>query len=185
MIMQAQPTPKKSRRLFRRVAGVVALALIVAGAYVFHRVRQLPPELMRDIRAGIAARDIADPDQRFAKFLEGRYGAQNDPANQRNAFLGFFDPDHIKAMQLLVKHSPEKQRQANIDAAAKWVQQYRDNLTPQQRADLADRILSPEGHAAMKQATAAYNAQDVHYRDHSQAVVSQLLTTISSLQSQP
>jgi len=183
--MQAQPKPKKSRRLFWPIAGVAALALVVAGAYVRHRVRQLPPELMQDIRAGIAARNIADPDQRFAKFLEGRYGVQSDPANQRNAFLGFFESDHIKAMQLLVQHSPEKQRQANIDAAANWVQHYRENLTPQQRADLIAHILSPEGRAAMKQATGVYNSQDVHYRDKSQAVVSELLTTIASLQAQP
>ena len=183
--MQAKVKPGKSRRLLWQIAGVTLLVLVVAGAYVVHRIRQLPPELMHDIRAGIAARDIADPGQRFEKFLEGRYGPQNDPVNQRNAFLGFFDPDNIKAMQLLVKHSPSNQRQANINAAAKWVQQYRENLTPQQRADLAARILSPEGRATMKQATALYNSQDVHYRDQSQAVVSQLLDTIASLKTQP
>jgi hypothetical protein len=183
--MQAKAKPKKSWRLFWKITGVTLLVFVAAGAYVVHRIRQLPPELMQDIRAGIAARDIADPNQRFEKFLESRYGSQNDPVNQRNAFLGFFDPDHIKAMQLLVKHSPKNQRQANIKAAANWVQQYRENLTPQQRADLAARILSPEGRATMQQATAVYNSQDVHYRDQSQAVISQLLTTIASLKSQP
>lgn len=183
--MQAKVKPKKSWRLVWQITGGTLLVLVVAGAYVVHRIRQLPPELMQDIRAGIAARDIADPNQRFEKFLEGRYGPQNDPVSQRNAFLGFFNPDHIKAMQLLVKHSPANQRQANINAAAKWVQQYRENLTPQQRADLAARILSPEGLATLKQATALYNSQDVHYRDQSQPVVSQLLTTIASLKSPP
>ena len=115
--MPAKAPPKKSWRLFWQIAGVTLLILVVAGAYVVHRIRQLPPELMQDIRAGIAARNITDPNQRFEKFLEGRYGPQNDPVNQRAAFLGFFNPDHIKAMQLLVKHSPESQRQANINAA--------------------------------------------------------------------
>lgn len=179
--MQGKVKPKKSWRLFWQITGVTLVVLGVIGAYAIHRIRQLPPELMQDIRAGIAARDIADPNQRFAKFLEGRYGPQNDPVNQRNAFLGFFDPDHIKSMQLLVQHSPKEQRQANINAAAKWVQQYRENLTPQQRTDLSARILSPEGRATLKQATALYNSQDVHYRDQSQAVVSQLLNTIASL----
>ena len=183
--MQAKENKSKPRRLFWRITGVTLLVFVVAGAYVVHRIRQLPPEMMLDIRAGIAAWDIADPNQRFEKFLEGRYGSQNDPVNQRNAFLGFFDPDHIKAMQLLVKHSPKNQSQANINAAANWVQQYRENLTPQQRADLAARLLSPEGHETLKQATALYNSQDVHYRDQSRPVVSQLLNTIASLKSQP
>jgi hypothetical protein len=181
--MPATVKPKKSGRLFWQITGITLLLLSAAGAYVVHRIRQLPPELMQDIRAGIAAREITDPNQRFEKFLEGRYGSQNDPTNQRNAFLGFFAADHIKAMQLLVKHSPKKQQQANINAAAQWVQQYRENLTPQQRADLAARLLSSEGLATMQQATAVYNSQDVHYRDQSQAVVSQLLTTIVRLKS--
>jgi hypothetical protein len=183
--MQAKVKTKKSWRLFWPIAGATLLVFIAAGAYVVHRIHQLPPELMQDIRAGIAARDITDPNLRFAKFLEGRYGPQNDPANQRNAFLGFFAPDHIKAMQVLVRHSPKNQRQANINAAAQWVQQYRGNLTPQQRADLAASLLSPEGLATMQQATALYNSQDVHYRDQSQPVVAQLLQTIASLKSKP
>ena len=182
--MQTKVKPKKSWRLFWWITSATLLVLVVAGACVVHRIRQLPPELMQDIRAGRAARFIADPNQRFEKFLEGRYGPQNDPVNQRNAFLGFFDPDHIKAMQLLVKYSPKNQRQANINAAAKWVQQYRENLTPQQRADLAARILSPEGRANMQQASTVYDSQDVHYRDQSQCVISQLLTTIASLKAQ-
>ncbi len=181
--MQSEIKPQKTWRRFWQISGVALLTFVMAGTYVVHRIRQLPPELMQDIRAGRAARKITDPDQRFEKFLEGRYGSQNNPTNQRNAFLGFFDPDHIKSMQLLVKHSPKDQRQANINAAAKWVQQYRENLTPAQHDDLAARLLSPEGHATMQQATAVYNSQDVHYRDQSQAVISQLLNTIASLKS--
>ena len=88
-------------------------------------------------------------------------------------------------MQLLVKHSPANQRQANINAAADWVQKYRESLTPQQRADLGAQLLSPEGRATLQQATSVYNSQDVHYRDQSQAVISQLLKTIASLPSPP
>jgi len=183
--MQAQEKPKKSRRLFRRLAVFTLLLLVVAGAYAVHRIRRLPAELMQDIRAGIASRDITDPKRRFEKFLEGRYGSQNDPVNQRNAFLGFFDKDHIKAMQFLVKHSAENQRQANINAAANWVQQYREGLTTQQRAELASSLLSPEGREAFKQGIALYNSQDVYYRDQSQPVASQLLKTIANLKSPP
>ena len=80
----------KSWHRFWQVAVITLVVLAVAGAYVVHRIRQLPPELMQDIRAGIAARNITDPNQRFEKFLEGRYGPLTDPANQQKAFLGFF-----------------------------------------------------------------------------------------------
>jgi hypothetical protein len=53
--------------------------------------------MMKDVRAGIAARHIADPDARLAKYLEGRYGSMGDPANRRKVFLDFFDVEHIKA----------------------------------------------------------------------------------------
>jgi len=175
----------KSWHRFWQVAVITLVVLTVAGAYVVHRIRQLPPELMQDIRAGIAARNITDPNQRFEKFLEGRYGPLTDPANQQKAFLGFFDKDHIRAMQLLVKHSPENQRQANINASANWLQKYRENLTAQQRADLGVIVLSPAGHEMMKQATALYNMQDVYYREQTKPVISQLLKTIASLHSQP
>ncbi len=175
----------KSWRRFWQVTIITLVVLAVAGAYVIHRVRQLPPELMQDIRAGIAARHITDPDQRFEKFLEGRYGPLTDPANQQKAFLGFFDKDHIQAMQLLVRHSPKDQRQANINASANWVQKYRESLTSQQRADLSAHLFSPEGQQTLKQSTALYNMQDVYYREQTKPVISQLLKTIASLHSQP
>lgn len=181
---QAKVQKPKSWRLFWQITVITLLVLAVAGAYVVHRIRQLPPELMQDIRAGIAARDIKDPNKRFEKFLEGRYGPLTDPANRQKAFLGFFDKDHIRSMQLLVKHSPEKQRQANIDASAKWVQDYRDNLTAQERADLSAKLLSPEGHEVLKQATSLYNMQDIYYREQTKPVISELLKTIGSLHSQ-
>lgn len=183
--MQAKIKPKRSWRFLWTLTGAALVILAVVGAYVVQRIHQLPRELIQDVRAGIAARDIKDPNQRFEKFLEGRYGSQKDPVNEQKAFLGFFDPDHIRAMQLLVQHSPKDQRQANINAAAKWVQQYRENLTSQQRKDLAAQLFSPEGRSALQQATGVYNLQDVHYRDQSQVVISQLLTTIASLKSQP
>ena len=174
----------KKRRLFWQITGIALLILALAGVYVVHRLRQLPPELMQDIKAGIAARNIIDPDQRFEKFLEGRYGPQQNPTNQDKAFLGFFNPDHIRAMRLLVQHSPANRRQDNINASAKWLQQYRENLTPQQRANLNAQLFSPEGLAMLRRATSIYNSQDVYYRDQTKQVISQLLTTLSGIQSQ-
>lgn len=181
--MQVKANNPKSRRIFWRVAGITLLVILVAGAIVVHRIRQrIPPELMQDIRAGIAARNIPDADQRFQKFLEGRYGSQSDPANRQKAFLDFFNVDHIRALQLIVKHSPENMRQANINATAKWLEQYRQSLSPEQRADLRARLQTPDGAAMLRQATAQYNSQDVQYRGQTAAVISQLLKTIASLQ---
>ncbi len=172
---------KSGRSKFWRVAVICMAIFVVLGAVVVHRVRRvLPPELMQDIRAGIAARNIPDADERFEKYLELRYGPQSDPANRQKVFLDFFNLDHIRALQLMVKHSPENQRQANIDATAKWVEKYRESLTPQQRADLSARLQSP-GQTMLQQATAQYNSQDVQYRGQTAPVISQLLQTIASL----
>lgn len=181
--MQVKAEKSKSWRLFWRIVGITFVLVTIIGAVVAYRIRrQLPPELMQDIRAGIAARNVPDADQRFQKYLEGRYGSQADQANRDKAFLDYFNPDHIRALQLLVKHSPEDKRQANINASAKWVAQYRESLSPQQRADLTARLGTPEGRAMLQKATAQYNAQDVEYRGQTAQVISQLLQTIASLQ---
>jgi hypothetical protein len=181
--MQTKVVTAKSWRTFWRVAGLTVLVLAVVGALVVHRFRQrLPAALMQDIRAGIAARNIPDADLRFQKYLEGRYGPLSDPANRRKAFLDFFNVEHIRALQLLVKHSPENMRQANINASAKWVEQYRQSLNPQEHAELSTQLQSPEGRAMLQQATAQYNSQDVEYRGQTAPVISQLLKTIASLQ---
>jgi len=181
--MQAKPVQRKPWRTFWRVFGFTTLVLALAGAFLVHRLRQrIPAELMQDIRAGIAARHIQDPDLRFQKFLEGRYGPQSDPANRQKAFLDFFNKDHIRALQLLVRHSPPGMRQANIEATAKWVQQFRESLTAQQRADLNAQLQAAGGRGLLQQATAQYNSQDVQYRGQTAPVISELLKTIASLQ---
>jgi len=145
-----------------------------------------PAEVMKDIRAGLAARPVKDADDRLFKYLEARYGSMADPANRQQAFLDFFDVEHIEGLQLLVKYSPAEQRQANIDAMARWVAAYRDSLTSQERAALSARFQTPEGRAMLRRATARYNSQDVEYRGRTAPVISQLLRTIYQVQySQP
>ncbi len=157
--------------------------MLIAGAAGFFTIRKrLPPELSKDIRAGLAARRIQDADARFEKYLEVRYGPMSDPLNQQKAFLDYFNVEHIKALQLLVKHSPEAQRPQNIAAAARWVENYRESLTPDDRAALRARLHTPAGVEMLRRATAQYNSQDVHYRGQTAPVISQLLKTISSLQ---
>lgn len=168
-----------------RILGVLLLVLVLVGVALGLAVRRrLPPGLGKDIRAGIAARHIKDPDERLKKYLEGRYGPLSDPANRQQVFLDFFNVEHIKALQLLVKHAPESQRQASIQAMARWIESYRNSLTAQERADLKTRLQGSEGQAMLKRATTQYNSQDVAYRGQTAPVISQLLQTIGSLQNQ-
>jgi hypothetical protein len=137
---------------------------------------------MRDIKAGVAVRDIKDPDQRFAKYLEGRYGPMTEAANRQEAFLDFFNPEHIRALQFMVAHSPKEQQLDNIAASAKWVANYRNNLTAAERLALRAQLGSADGQRMLKRATAQYNAQDVYYRGQTAPVISQLLQTLHEVQ---
>lgn len=160
------------------------LAILVVAGFLWVRVfhQGPPPGLMKDIRAGIAARNLKDPDQRLLKYLEVRYGPMSNPTNRQNVFLDFFNTEHIEALQFLVKHSPEQHRQENIDAMARWVAGYRASLTLQERAVLNARFQTGEGQAMLRRATAQYNAQDVRYRGNTAPVISQLLRTIHEVQ---
>ena len=164
--------------------GASTFALLVLAAFVWMRVLHHgpPPEIMKDIRAGIAARHIKDPDERLHKYLEGRYGSMTDPVHRQEAFLDFFNVDHVKALQLLVKHSQEANRNANIDAMARWVAGFGASLTPQEREALNTRFRSEEGRAMLKRATAQYNSQDVRYRGSTAPVISQLLRTLNEIE---
>lgn len=179
-------TKTKQTRSWPRVVGIILAVLVVAGATLFVVVRKrIPPQFSKDIRAGLAARHIQDPDARFQKYLETRYGTMSDPLNRQNAFLDYFNVDHIKALQLMVKHSPESQREGSIAAAARWVEGYRNSLTPQDRTALRARLQSREGVAMLRRARSQYNSQDVKYRGQTAPVISQLLQTIGSLQQNP
>ncbi|HEX7652274.1 MAG TPA: hypothetical protein VF607_02135 [Verrucomicrobiae bacterium] len=181
-ILKPARTRSRGWRIFWYTSGVLALLLAILAGLVIHRLHQLPPEFMLDIKAGMAARGIQDADQRFEKYLEGRYGPQTNAANRDKVFLDFFNLEHIRAMQMMVKHSPVAQRQANIDATARWVQKYRNSLTDDQKEKLRQQLLSDDGKALLKNATTQYNQQDVQYRGQTAPVISQLLTTIAQLQ---
>ncbi len=161
-------------------SGLSAVLALTLAAFVWVRIlHHGPPRgLIRDIRAGIAARHIQDPDKRLLKYLEVRYGPMSDPANRQRAFLDFFNVDHIKGLQLLVRYSPPTQRQANIEAMARWVAAYRTSLTPEERTALNARFQSAQGKAMLRRATGQYNSEDVQYRGATAPVISQLLRTI-------
>lgn len=158
------------------MAGLVAVVLAAVGVWRFRQ--QAPPGLGDDLRAGLAARSIADPDARLRKYLEGRYGNLEDPEVRRRVFVDFFDPERIQALQWLVRRAPEDKRRESVEAMARWVAGYRMSLTPEERASLGAEFGSPEGRARLGRATAQYNAQDVQYRGMTAGVISELLRTL-------
>ncbi|MFO1513815.1 MAG: hypothetical protein U1F83_13005 [Verrucomicrobiota bacterium] len=162
--------------------GLVALMAIAVIGYL-KMFRGYPPqELMQDIKAGVAVLEIKDADTRFAKYLEGRYGPMSEAANREKAFLDFFNPEHIRALQFMVAHSPQEQRRENISATARWVAQFRAQMTAAERAALREKLKSDSGHVMLKRATAQYNAQDIYYRGDTAPVISELLRTIHEVQ---
>ena len=161
------------------VGGLLAVALLVG----FGMLRQrLPPGVMQDIRAGLPVRDIKDPNDRLAKYLENRYGPLTDPANRQQVFLDFFNVERIKTLQFLVRHSPADHRQPDIEAMASWLAAYRANLTPEEKSTLKGRFEGAEGQTMLRRATAQYNSQDVWYRGNTAPVISQLLQTVKEVQ---
>ena len=140
-----------------------------------------PKEVMKDVRAGLAARHIHDPQERIHVFLQARYGPLTEPANRERAFLDFFDVDHIKGLNFIVNHSPPEQKKANTQAMADWIAQYRKSMSPQEKSDLQARLDSAEGRAMLRRATAQYQSQDVYYRGNQQPVIAELMATLTAL----
>ncbi len=173
----------KSHRSFWRIVAAATLVLVVGGAALWLGWRRhVPREILPDVRAGLAARGIQNPDERLHKYLELRYGSLDDAAIRQKVFLDFFDIERIKALQFIVRHSPENQRQESIHAMSRWVESYRNSLTPSERAVLREKFSTPEGRSMLRRATAQYNSQDVRYRGQTAGVISQLLKTIHSVE---
>jgi len=174
------------RKCLGWIAGAVGLVLCLAVLF-WLRVAYFgrPVGLMKDIRAGLAARQIEDPDQRLVRYLEARYGSLSEPTNRQEVFVDFFNPERIKALQLLVKHAPDQQRQANIEAMARWLAAYRASMGAEERAALNARFQTSEGRTLLGRATAQYNSQDVHYRGYTAPVISELLRTLNEVEQLP
>jgi predicted kinase len=74
------------KRLWWRVASVaLGLLVIVAAVFLHQARRRIPPGLINDVRAGLAAMNVRDPDERLAKYLELRYGAMPSPSTAPTA----------------------------------------------------------------------------------------------------
>ncbi len=73
------------------------------------------------------------------------------------------------------------QRQANTEAMADWIANYRNTMPAEERAALQACLNSDVGQAMLRQATAQYQSQDVYYRGAQRAVIVELMTTLAAL----
>ena len=172
---------KTSRtKLFLWAGGTTLLVLALGVALWIHRFhRYTPAEVVQDIRAGLAVGNSPRPAERF---LELRYGPLDEPANRQKAFLDFFNVGHIQGLQILVARTPESRRQANINAMAQWVADYRRTMSPEEKQALGTYLGSQAGRLTLQQAASQYLQQDVHYRAATAGVIRELMTTVATVQ---
>lgn len=164
-------------------SGVAALIIfvltVVAGIHYIRR--HIPAEIVPDLRAAIAVRGVAGADNQFHQYLEKLYGPLDVATNREHAFEDFFNPRHIKAMQLIVKHTPRDHQLASIQATANWIQNYRQNMSAQEKADLSSYFDSGSGRTSLQAATAQFLQQDPEYRSAVVPVITQLMATLASV----
>ena len=160
---------------------VVGIALLTLGVVLWIRTfhRYTPMEVVQDIRAGLAARHAPQPVERF---LELRYGPLTEPANRQKAFLDFFNVGHIEGLHIIVTHMQAAERQTNIAAMAQWVAQYRRTMSPEEKQALNARLSTADGRRMLRQSTAQYLSQAVHYRAATAGVIRELMTTVVAVQ---
>jgi len=174
------------KRRIRKIliwTGVVVLFLALVGTVAWFRTfrHYTPREVIKDVRAGLAARNVQGAQARVETFLEARYGPLSDPANRQQAFLDFFNVDHIKGLNFIVEHTPADQKKANSAAMAEWIANYRRTMSPEEKAGLQARLDSPVGRAMLQEATTMYLSQDVYYRGAQQKVIAELMTTLAAV----
>jgi hypothetical protein len=174
---------KKRTTIIIAVSSAVGVALIVAGSALWVRTfhHYSPREFLKDVRAGLAARDIQQPKERVEVFLTARYGPLTDPANRQRAFLDLFNVDHTKALDFIAGHGPANQQQADTQAMAEWIAQYRKTMSAEERTALRTRINSQSGQSMLKQSTAHYMAQEESVRNAQKPVMMELTATLTSL----
>ena len=161
--------------------GAVGTLIVALGVTFWIRTfhRYTPLEVVQDIRAGLAARHAPQPVERF---LELRYGPLTESANRQKAFLDFFNVGHIEGLHIIVTHMQDGERQTNIAAMARWVAEYRRTMSAKEKQALNARLSTAEGRRMLRQATAQYLRQDVHYRAATAGVITELMTTVVAVQ---
>jgi hypothetical protein len=88
----------------------------------------------------------------------------------------------MEGLHRIVSHMQGAQKQTNIAATAQWIANYRQGMTPEEKADLASHLHSQAGRATLQRATAEYLKRDVAYRAATAPVIAELMTTLSAVQ---
>jgi hypothetical protein len=174
---------KKRTKIIIVVASVLGVALIAAGSALWVRTfhHYSPREFLKDVRAGLAARNIQQPKARVEAFLTARYGPLTDPANRQCAFLDLFNVEHTKALDLISGHGPANQQQADTQAMAEWIAQYRKSMSAEERSALRARVNSPSGQSMLQRSTAHFMAQEESVRNAQKPVMMEITATLTSL----
>lgn len=161
--------------------GATLLLIVAAGVagWIWRFRTYTPVAVALDIQAAVRARNAPNPARQF---LENGYGSLAEPANRQQAFLGFFDLDHMEGLYRITSHMQGTQRQTNIAATAEWIADYRRLMRPEEKAALASHLGSAVGRATLQKATSAYLKRDVAYRAATAPVIAELMTTLAAVQ---
>ena len=174
---------KKRTTMILLATGLGVLALVGAGSVVWTRTfgHYSPWEVFKDVRAGLAAKNIPQPKERVETFLTVRYGPLTEPANRQRAFLDLFNVEHTRALDFISGHSPSSQKEADTQAMADWIAHYRKTMSKEERAALRACINSEAGRNMLKRSTADYMAHEESIRKAQKPVMTELTTTLTSL----
>ena len=138
-----------------------------------------PAAAAQDLRAAYQARHAPEP---IKQFLELRYGPQTDPANRAAAVIDFFNVGHIEGLYLIAGNPTSRRTRNQVGVVAKTLQDYRRNMTPEERKELSDHFNSAAGRAQVQSATASYQSKDARFRAATAPVIAELMTTLAAVQ---
>jgi hypothetical protein len=177
-----RPSPKGKAGQIKTLVwiGGGGLVLLIASFLIWtkHFHHYTPMEAWKDLRAASQVEHSPDPVQLF---LELRYGPQTDPANRRKAFVDFFSAAHIEGLYLIVGDSTDSGTKTLVSEVAQIIKDYRETMSPAEKADLGAYFRSDTGRAHLREATTCYQSKDVQFRAVTTPVVRELLTTLTSM----
>lgn len=167
-------------RKFLYLSGVFIAVVAALAFWWSHRWgHYLPSDAYRDV---VAAMQVGDTKRPVERFLEIRYGAMDNAQNRQKAFQEFFNVDHIEGLYQIVNRLPPETRQARIEEMARWVAQYRQNLSPSERQSLKAYFESETGRAAVRQARIQYMKKDHRFRADAVPVIQEMMLTLHVVQ---
>lgn len=183
-------TSNQSASITRRIAsillwaGLVALTVFGAETWLWSRyvtriftvAQSGPPHKPTEAEAR-AAHDAG-----FQWWLAHQYGPQDVPANREKAFLSYLDPASFKEFRRYARLRTPDQYRTDMQTTARWIEQYRCSMTPEERADLRATLNSDSGRAMLHAATAEFQSMDVSFRGSVKPVVAELMITLADLQ---